>query len=346
MIRAGPDEKVYPVFKISAVVDALQAEGISPAKALERVDLVPRDLLSPAAHVSLNQVMQCCRNALRLSADPYFAYHAGKRFHVSTYGMYGFAILSSTNFRQTIRFSERYHQLATPTADVSFKEEDDRAEWTIVPVAHPDVDAALYRFLVELQFSAQTTILYDVMGQSFAVRELHVTYHPDTTRNDAETFGCPVIFEQAENKLIVDRAWLDGTPEFGNEVTYSLVLDLCDQLMEEFHLRVGVAGKVREAVLHNLARPTSFNAVAKDLKMSVRTLRRKLQEENTSFRTVVDELRMQMAIKYLRDTDLTIEEIAFVLGFSEAASFRQAFRRWTHETPNKFRRLGILSRGA
>lgn len=260
--------------------------------------------------------------------------------------MYGFAILSSTNFRQTIRFSERYHQLATPTATISFKEEGDRAEWIIVPVAHPDVDAALYRFLVELQFSAQTTIMRDVMGPAFAVRELHVTYHPtETTRNDTETFGCPVIFEQAENKLIFDTTWLNGSPEFGNEVTYSLVLGLCDQLMEEFRLRVGVAGKVREALLHNLARPTSFGVVAKHLKLSARTLRRKLQEENTSFREVIDELRTQMAIKYLRDTDLTIEEIAFALGFSEAASFRQAFRRWTSETPNEFRRLGIPLRG-
>lgn len=54
MIRAGPDEKVYPVVKISAVVDALQAEGIAPAKALERVNLAQRDLISPAARVSLS----------------------------------------------------------------------------------------------------------------------------------------------------------------------------------------------------------------------------------------------------------------------------------------------------
>ncbi len=340
MIRAGPNEKVYPVVKISTIVNALQAEGIVPAKALESVALSKRDLISPATRVSLNQVIRCYRNALRLSADPNFAYSTGLRFHVSTYGMYGFAILSSTNFRQAARFAERYQQLATPTAAISFKEEGDRAEWTIVPVPHPDVDAALYRFLVELEIGTMTSLHRDVMGASFAARELQVTYGPtDVTRNDAETFGCRVVFGQAENNFIFDKTWLDGTPQFGNEVTYSLVHELCDQLMEEFQLRVGLAGKVREALLHNLARPTSFDAVAKHLNMSTRTLRRNLQEENTSFRQVVDELRTRMAIKYLRDTDLTIEEIAVALSFSEAAGFRQAFRRWTKEAPNEFRRL-------
>lgn len=339
MIQASPDQKVYPVVKIAAVVHALQAEGIAPAKALKSVALSERDLSSPATRVSLNQVIQCYRNALRLSANPNFAYRTGLRFHVSTYGMYGFAILSSTNFRQTARFAERYHQLATPTAAISFKEECNLAEWTFVPVPHPDVDAALYRFLVELQIGTLTSLLRDVMGPSFVAHELHVTYGPtDTTRNVAESIGCPVVFGQAHNKFIFDATWLDRTPEFGNEVTFSLVCGLCDQLMEEFQLRIGLSGKVREALLHNLARPTSFDAVARHLKMSTRTLRRKLQEENTSFREVDDELRTQMAIKYLRDTDLTIEEIAVALGFSEAASFRQAFRRWTKEAPNEFRR--------
>lgn len=340
MIQAGPDEKVYPVFKLAAMEKALQAEGVAQAQALERVGLSESDLVSHATRVSLNQVIQCYRNALRISADPRFAYRAGLRFHVSTYGMYGFAILSSTNFRQTMRFAESYHQLATPTAHISFKENGDRGEWTIVPTPHPDVDAALYRFIVELQFGVHTSLHRDVMGPSFEARELHVAYGPtDDARNYAEAFGCQVVFGQAENKFVFDAKWLDGAPMLGNEVSYSLALDLCDQLVEEFQLRVGLVGKVREILLVNLARPTSFNAVARHLETSTRTLRRKLREENTSFRELVDELRMQMAIKYLRDTDLTVEEIAFSLGFSEAASFRQAFRRWTKGAPIEFRRL-------
>jgi transcriptional regulator GlxA family with amidase domain len=75
--------------------------------------------------------------------------------------------------------------------------------------------------------------------------------------------------------------------------------------------------------------------------MSERNLRRKLQEEGTSFTRLADELRAQVAIKYVRDSNLSVEDIAFALGFSDAASFRHAFRRWTDATPQDYRRAKV-----
>jgi AraC-like DNA-binding protein len=96
-------------------------------------------------------------------------------------------------------------------------------------------------------------------------------------------------------------------------------------------------GEVRQLLMKNLMRPKRFEDVAQSLNVSARTLRRKLRDENSSFRQVVDELRRDMAVRYLRDTNLTVEEIADSLGFSDAANFRQAFRRWTKTTPREFK---------
>jgi AraC-like DNA-binding protein len=338
MIRPGPDEKVYPAVKIATILESLSQQGIAPAEALVGVHLARSALSSPTTRVSLNQVIACYRNALKLSRDPRFAYHAGLRFHVSSYGMFGFAILSSMNFRQTMHFVVNYHELATPLTEMSFKEADNCAIWTIDPLPHPRVDAALYKFLVELQFGINVSLHREVMGPTFAPRELHVTYGPpDNAQSYPEHFGCPVQFGQPENKFLFDTHWLDAQPKLGNEITYAAVLKLCDDLMEELQLQIGVIGQVRQILLVNLMRPTSFEAVAGYLHMSMRTLRRKLLEENTSFRKLVDELRMHMAIKYLRDTNLTIEDIAYSLGFSDAANFRHAFRRWTKTAPQQFR---------
>jgi AraC-like DNA-binding protein len=340
MIRAGLDEKIYPVAKLAAVVDALVAEGIALAEALGGVAISKSDLSSPQTRVSLNQIIECYRNASRLSRNSSFAYSTGQRFHVSTYGMYGFAILSSVDFRQTMRFAVNYHRLASPTAEIAFKEQDGRGKWTIAPVAHPRIDAALYRFLVELQFGSHMSLHRDIMGPSFVARELHVTYGPpEGTNTYPATFGCEVRFGQRENQLLFDAGWLDGTPLLGNEISYSTLAKLCDELLKELKLHVGLAGKIREMLLVNLAQPTRFNALAKHLAMTPRTLRRKLQDENTSYRDLIDELRMHVAIKYLRDTQLTIDDIADSLGFSEAANFRHAFRRWTERAPQDFRRM-------
>jgi AraC-like DNA-binding protein len=71
--------------------------------------------------------------------------------------------------------------------------------------------------------------------------------------------------------------------------------------------------------------------------MSDRTLRRQLREQGISFRGLLDELRMQIALKYLRTTRLANEDIALALGFSDAANFRRAFRRWTSKSPSEIR---------
>jgi transcriptional regulator GlxA family with amidase domain len=89
---------------------------------------------------------------------------------------------------------------------------------------------------------------------------------------------------------------------------------------------------VRNALLANMA-----GAVAQYLTMSPRTLRRRLQENDLSYRKPLDELRMHVAIKCLRDTVMTIENIADALGFSEAAGFRRAFHRSTRSSPQAFR---------
>ncbi len=146
-----------------------------------------------------------------------------------------------------------------------------------------------------------------------------------------------MLFGEPENRLVFDATWLDGTPKLGNDITYATVVELCDRLMDELQLSAGIAGKVRRVLLTNLKRPRSFGDIASDVNMSERTLRRKLREENTSFRNLVDQLRMEMAIKYLRDTDLSVEAISESLGFSDAANFRQAFRRWTKAAPHAFR---------
>jgi len=339
MIRPGPDDKVYPVVKLATLMESLAAEGVTPEEALDGVRISKSELSSPATLISLNQIIEFYRRAAHLSPTPHFAYRAGQRFHVSTYGMYGFAILSSTNFHETMRFAIEYHRLATPTTELSFKEQDNCSAWSIAPVPHPRVDAVLYRFLVELQFGIHVSLHREVMGQSFAPREFQVTYlPPGDVQVYCDAFGCHVAFGQPENRILFDAGWMNGAPRLGNEITYSSLVPMCERMLNELHLRAGLAGKVREMLLVNLAHPASFDSVAKYLAMTPRTLRRRLLEENTSYRNLIDELRMHVAVKYLRDTELTIDNVADFLGFSDSANFRHAFRRWTGKAPQEFRR--------
>jgi AraC-like DNA-binding protein len=338
MIAPGLNDRIYPAVKLADIITALAVQNVSAEDALSGVGISEEDVYSPATRVSLNQVIECYRNAARLSHDPRFAFKAGLRLHVTEYGLYGFAILCSVELRKAIQFAVQYQQLATPVAEVSFKEETTCGAFTVAPLAHPRIDARLYRFIVELVFGTIISLSRDAMGPSFSPRELHVTYGlGDDVRTYQDIFRCPVVSSQPENTLLFDAAWLKAKPKLGNEITYVAIVELCDELLDEMELRVGVAGKVRQVLMTNLMRPMRFEEVARRLKMSARTLRRELHSENAPFRKLLDELHRSIAIKYLRDTALTVEDIASLMGFSEAASFRHAFRRWTKMMPHQFR---------
>jgi AraC-like DNA-binding protein len=340
VIVPGPDDRIYPVAKLADIVAALATQSVFAKDALSGVGLSEAELRSAATRVSLHQVLEGYRNAARLSHDPGFAYRAGLRLHVTAYGLYGFAILCSVEFRQSVQFALQYYQLATPVADVAFEEENRLGIFKVTPAPHPRIDARLYRFIVELSFGNIVTLIRDGMGAAFSPRELHVTYGANAdVATYADIFGCPVLFHQPENRLLFDAAWLDAKPKFGNEISYEAVVELCNGLLEEIDLRIGLAGKVRRILMANLMRPMRFEEVASRLGMGARTLRRDLRSANTSFRKLVDELRRSIAIKLLRDTELTVEDVASLMGFSEAAAFRHAFRRWTNMMPHEFREV-------
>ncbi len=337
-LRAGFDDKVYPVNVLATIAESLAHEGLPTSKALKGADLPARALSSSKARVSLRQVIQVCRNALELSRNPHFACEAGRNFHVSTYGLYGFAILSSRSYRQAIDFALRYHALSTPLIDLSFREEPQRGVWTFAPISHPSIDTQLSRFVIELNLSIIISLHRDVMGSNFVPEQIQLPFAAGRdSRIYRQMFGCPVLFRQRQTSLAFDIAWLVRESPLGNEVAHLETVKLCDELMRRLQLQTGLAGKVRELLLVRRLAVTSASAIARELHITERTMRRKLREEQTSFRKLVHELRMQMAAKYLRDTDLSMQEIAHAVGFSDDAAFRHAVRRWTTLAPLKFR---------
>ena len=121
--------------------------------------------------------------------------------------------------------------------------------------------------------------------------------------------------QQATNQIEFDTAFLNAAPKLGNRTTYPSAIALCDDLIADLVLRSGAAGRVRSLLSTDVAERLSFAAVAKLLKTTTRTLRRQLRLQNTSFRELSDELRVYVALRYLRETTMRMDDIAFALGF-------------------------------
>jgi AraC-like DNA-binding protein len=334
----GLSERVYESTKLAALFDVLVDQGCPVGEILRNVNLNVDEVHSPKSRISLAELMTACKNAIRLSSDPHLPYRIGTSIHISAYGMYGFAILCCPDFRKAMAFAELYHALAAPLATIEFTEADGIASWVIEPNARTATDPQLYRFITEMQIGIHISLMRDIMGATFTPDQISLTYpQADDFGLSAEQTGCPLSFASSTNGIVFRSAWLDQAANLGNKTTYPAVVALCDDLLNDLKSRIGVAGEIRALLLRELVNPPSLATIAKRLEVSDRSLRRQLREQGISFRGLLDELRMQVALKYLRTTRLANEDIALALGFSDAANFRRAFRRWTNKSPSEVR---------
>jgi AraC-like DNA-binding protein len=334
----GLSERVYETTKLAALFDMLLRQRCPAAEILKSVSLTAEDVHSPKSRISLAELMAACGNAIRLSSDPHLPYRIGTSIHISAYGMYGFAILCCPDFRKAMAFAELYHALAAPLATIEFTEAEGVASWVIEPNARAAIDPQVYRFITEMQIGIHISLMRDIMGSTFAPHEICLSY-PEAKDFGLprDQVGCDIRFASPINQIAFRSSWLDQAATLGNKTTYPAIVALCDNLLDDLKLRVGAAGKIRELLLHDITNPPTFADVAKLLGANERSLRRQLQQQGLSFRGLLDELRTQMALKYLRTTKLANEEIALALGFSDAANFRRAFHRWTRKTPSEIR---------
>jgi AraC-like DNA-binding protein len=334
----GMSERVYEPTKLAALFDQLISQGHPANEILRNITLQEKDVHSPKARISLEELMTACKNAIRLASDRHLPYRIGASIHISAYGMYGFAILCCPDFRNAMDFARRYHSLAAPLATISFNEETGFGAWTIEPNVHAATDLQVYRFITEMQIGIHISLMRDIMGDAFTPDHISLTYsESDDFGLPMDLIGCRVRFASEFNRVVFRSDWLDQAARLGNKTTYPMIVELCDDLLDELKLRVGIAGDIRALLLRDIANPPPLAAVAKLLDMSDRSLRRQLRQQGLSFRGLLDELRTHIALRYLRTTKLANEDIALALGFSDAANFRRAFRRWTKKSPSEIR---------
>jgi AraC-like DNA-binding protein len=336
---SGFRERVYPVHKIAALVFAMSKEGINPDEVLAGTGIAPERLQSPSTRVSYEQTQQAFLNAVRLSSSTNCAFRAGEYMRVTAYGMYGYALLSSQSHRDSAEFGLKYHRVTGPVADMAYAEDGKDAIFVYTPLLSNLPDDDLYRFTTEFQLASHYTICRDLYGSAFGLSGVHLRYAPPKHASDYERFfGCPVLFEQERNELRFDLHWMAEPMPCANAVTNALALEMCEKSLAEVRKAGSIVGDVYRVLFEHPGRFPNIDAVAKELNTNERALRRRLAAEQTSYRDIVAEVRMRLAIEYLRHTDMTNEEIASRLGYSEATNFRHAFVRWTKRNPTDYRK--------
>jgi AraC-like DNA-binding protein len=311
--------------------------GLSPQVCLEGTGLQEPVLRDPFATVSARQELTVISNLLRaLGNPPGLGLEAGVRYHLTTYGVWGFALLSSPTWRSAIEVGLRYLDLTFVFADIRARERGD--EFHLV-LETPDIPREVRRFVVECDTAAIQTIQHELYASPIPIRDISYAFPPPAsgTRRYVEIFGVEPKFDAAENAVGIPSELLDRPLPQSDELTSALAREQCLRLLAGRRACTGLAGRVRDYLLTRTATPPALERVAAALHMSERTLRRRLAEEGVSFRRLLDEIREQLAEELLVSARLPVAEVAHRLGYVEVSSFSQAFRRWKGVGPREFR---------
>jgi AraC-like DNA-binding protein len=333
------ENRVYPAHKVAALVSVLVEKGVPAAEILAGSGIAATRLRVPSTLISYKQMLAVFRNALRLTPDPAVALLAGQRMHVTAYGMYGYALLSSPTHAAGVDFAVRHHRIMGPVADMSFSLQNGTVVYSYMPLLALDPSEDLYRFVTEFQFSSHLTLTTDLYGSAFAFSQVRLAYPPPAhTAAYRRIFRCPVHFRQPIDEVHFDATWLNEPMPLADPITNAMARQMCEKSLSEVNQMEGVPASIRRILIEHPGRFPNIEAMADELGMNARTLRRKLDAENTSYRAILAEVRMHLAIGYLRETAMTNDEIASRLGYSDAANFRHAFGRWTGKSPSDYRK--------
>ena len=325
-----------------AMIRTAEARGIQTADLLAKAGLTHEALEDPDARIPAPTVLAIW-NALReRSADPALQLAAPATLPFGAYRVIDYLVAASATVGDGIRRFVRFFGLIADAITLSIDQDSEgyclclrRADGNPVPPVY-----------VDYVFAALVSRIRMRIKPDLQVRR--VEFHqpePPATAPYSDLFRAPVLFGADADRLYFSSGEWDA-PTANADAALAQVLEEHARILAQRLLPTSSSfrAEVQQTIASAPAEGGSVADVARALHISVRTLQRKLVETGTTFREVSDRVRGQLAEGYLIDPTVSIAEVAFLLGFSDQSSFNRAFRRWTGESPGRWRqrRGGIL----
>jgi AraC-like DNA-binding protein len=321
---------------VRVMADYAVASGYSREAVLVSTGLLPEELDQRDTLITAGQEIAATRNLLALFKNrPGLGLEVGREFHLTTYGQFGFALLSSPRIVDMMRTALRLMGLTFAFPAFSAEITPDGRFST--RLSGQGVPEDVRRFLVERELAAALNMHYELFaGNSGGVPLLSVHSEFSATHSDP-AFGVPVEFGARETAIVFEREYLtQGLPQACPETARECIAQ-CETILSERLNRRGTAAAVQARLRRLGGREDGIAAVARELHMTERTLRRKLTSEGVSYRQIVDEVRAAVTKDLLTVQKLTATEAAYRLGFRDLSSFLRAQSRWAESVPG-FRR--------
>jgi AraC-like DNA-binding protein len=320
-----------------AIRKALDAAGVDSARLFAEAGLDIAALDDPNARYAVESTTRLWRLAVVATGDEAFGLTVARQVGQTTFHALGYSLIASATLREAFERMARYFRIVTDAAQPLLTQQGERYRlcFHLPDGAPPPADEAFDAFAFLLVRLCRGLYRREYSPLSVSLRRPL----PRALTAFERAFRAPLEFGAEENVLYFDRETFEkklegANPELARHNDEIVLRYLAHLDRENLRTRVHAA----LVQLLPLGEP-SADKVADALHMSPRNLQRKLADEGSSYKELLNDTRRDLALSYMRDPSYNLTEITYLLGFADTRSFNRAFKRWTGQAPSAYRGL-------
>ncbi|MEK9713609.1 MAG: AraC family transcriptional regulator [Thalassolituus sp.] len=315
--------------------------GVDPAPALARAGINPDQIDAAAVISQADELAVLSELYVDLRHDPLAAMKLSSTFGLSAYGAFAMMLMSCSTVLEGIQLGIRYQELSYLFSRLDFEVDGDQAALVLHPYHVPE---NLHRFIIDRDVAGTfqfLNMMQTMLGQPNRQKKICIPY-PEPFEADfyRDTFGCPVDFGADVARFVFNAELLNIPLPNANPTALTLYRQQCDELLKQ--RRQPETNNLSERVKKYLEMfregYPSISECADTFSTSERSFRRQLKEEGATYQQLLDTVRSDKACRLLDTTEESVENIAGKLGYTEAAAFIRAFKKWHGMTPAQYRK--------
>ncbi|CZF86860.1 AraC family transcriptional regulator [Grimontia marina] len=331
------------------ITRAMKSFDIDPVETLEIFGISPSEVNDPEGRVcvqSMGNVFAYCNNKV---GNRVFNIEVAKSFHPSVLHALGYAVQSAYSLQEAMERVAQYKRVVSNCCNMyAFEEGEDDFVADFEVYRYSDSGRqVLTPHMIEAFLATLVKLSRDIVGRDFKPIKIQYNFDSlglgDNCDVVAEFFDCPIEYNCERNAVVMDREIARSQAFGSNPVMNQLHLDVLNKFMcrvDKTNLSYQIENRIVEEL--PLGAPSQSD-VAKQLGLSLRNLQRKLSDQGTCYKDILESTRKRLTMNYIKQPHLSISEIGYLVGFSNVANFNRAFRRWQGCAPGEYRHRYLSS---
>lgn len=330
-------DQTLALYAIKAI-ETLESRGFECSAQITDAGLHRHDLLDSQQLIPVDSYLKLMDRLLSETPVQGLGMVVGQHTSLPEHGVLGYALLGSKTVRQALERLQRYIILYGEMLELELQQEGAEAWIAVRTFKRPHMSDRVRCYLTEELVANLCNIGVDIeIGYQWFSRMEMDFRSPGYPELYAAELACPICYDHRETRLYFPVQLLDQPFDCRSERTDVLCEQQCEMLLNDLQLERGLTSEIHHILARAPENIPTIDSVADAFNMSVSTLKRRLADEQMTFRQIVLDFRLGMAKAYLQQSPLSANEISGLLGYSDPPSFYRAFRRKFGLSPQEFR---------